>query len=215
MILSKEIRSKLVRDAGFRKRFKANPKAEIKNGMGVNLGNKRIKLYESEPGKLYYCIPTGSVSARDADEVTRGIIQRAQSNANFKNKLVKQPKQTLSRALGIQLPAKLSVKIFIDTQEEVCVILPPNPPDWYDPPEPPPAPEDVFTFGCFDTIAGCGPGTVGDFCGTVVDAWTGDSSTLRCDGLTFEMSVDDNCTLAGNGFCTGTGGCEGLPNPKF
>lgn len=215
VILSKELRSKLVRDSEFRNQFKKNPKAEIQRSMGVDLGNKRIKLYESQPGKLFYSIPVDTISLHEADELMRRLIERAQSNPNFKNKLLSKPKKVLSQSLGIKLPAKLKIKVFADSESEICIIIPASPPDWYDPPEPPPGPEDHFTYGCFDTIAGCGGGTLGDFCGTVVDAWTGDPSTLRCDGFTYEMSVDDNCTLAGNGFCTATGGCDGLPTPKF
>lgn len=60
-------------------------------------------------------------SRRDFEEK---LIAKALEDANFKQKLIKNPRAVIAYELGTQLPANIEVKVLEETENILYVVLP-------------------------------------------------------------------------------------------
>ncbi|GGK05359.1 hypothetical protein GCM10010123_39020 [Pilimelia anulata] len=58
--------------------------------------------------------------------LTQKVVEKAQSDAAFRNKLISNPKATVESELGITIPADLTVKVVEEQPSEFYIVLPPK-----------------------------------------------------------------------------------------
>jgi hypothetical protein len=55
------------------------------------------------------------------------LIEKAMQDASFRERLVQDPRGTISSELGIQIPAEIEVKVVQETPEVLYIVLPSQP----------------------------------------------------------------------------------------
>jgi hypothetical protein len=63
-------------------------------------------------------IPTGR------DELERRIVERAQSDPEFRERLLGDPKGAVSELLGVPLSERLQVEVVQERPDRICIVLP-------------------------------------------------------------------------------------------
>jgi hypothetical protein len=67
------------------------------------------------------------VSFSSTDDPQQQIIDRATSDPDFRNRLVSNPNETISQALGVPLPRNVAVRVIEEQPGEVVLVLPAQP----------------------------------------------------------------------------------------
>jgi len=55
------------------------------------------------------------------------IVEQAQSNAKYREELLKDPRTLMSKQLGTQIPPNVKIQVLQETQESYYVVLPYSP----------------------------------------------------------------------------------------
>lgn len=55
------------------------------------------------------------------------VLERASTDLQFREQLKHDPRETVSRALGVQVPQDITVQVLEETQSKVYLVLPPTP----------------------------------------------------------------------------------------
>jgi hypothetical protein len=63
-------------------------------------------------------VPTGR------PEIERRIIDRAQSDAEFRARLIADPRAALAELLGVEVPAFIEVAVVEERPDLLCIVLP-------------------------------------------------------------------------------------------
>jgi hypothetical protein len=63
-------------------------------------------------------IPTGRA------EIERRIVQRAQADPSFRERLLSAPREAVSEILGVEVPAGLQIDVEVERPDRICVVLP-------------------------------------------------------------------------------------------
>lgn len=61
----------------------------------------------------------------DRDQVERDIIQKAATDASFRQQLISNPRQTLESNIGAPLPGNVKVQVLEETPSQFYLVLPP------------------------------------------------------------------------------------------
>jgi len=63
-------------------------------------------------------VPTGR------SEIERRVIDRAQSDAEFRDRLIESPRAALAEILGVELPGYVEVTVVQERPDLLCIVLP-------------------------------------------------------------------------------------------
>jgi hypothetical protein len=63
-------------------------------------------------------VPTGRA------EIERRIVDRAQSDAEFRARLIEDPRGAVGELLGVALPERIEVQVVQERPDLMCVVLP-------------------------------------------------------------------------------------------
>jgi hypothetical protein len=63
------------------------------------------------------------------DDIRNRLIAKAWEDDAFKKALVENPKATIEKELEVTLPADLNIRVFEETRDTICLVLPVNPDD--------------------------------------------------------------------------------------
>jgi len=66
----------------------------------------------------YLPVPTGRA------ELERRIVERAQTDPEFRERLISAPRTAVSELLGVQLPERLEVTVVQERPDRLCIVLP-------------------------------------------------------------------------------------------
>lgn len=64
---------------------------------------------------------------RSGDQMLKQIVDKSALDADFRQKLLTDPKSTISQELGITIPESMDIKIHESDMQTVHVALPPDP----------------------------------------------------------------------------------------
>ena len=64
---------------------------------------------------------------RSGDEMLHQIVEKSALDEGFRQALLDDPKATISRELGITIPASLTIKVHESDMQTVHLALPPDP----------------------------------------------------------------------------------------
>jgi Nitrile hydratase, alpha chain len=65
-------------------------------------------------------VPTGR------PEIERRIIARAQSDPEFRERLISDPRAALGELLGVEVPERIEVQVVQERPDLMCIVLPVN-----------------------------------------------------------------------------------------
>ena len=64
---------------------------------------------------------------RSGDQMLKQIVDKSALDADFRQKLLTDPKSTISQELGITIPESMEIKVHESDMQTVHVALPPDP----------------------------------------------------------------------------------------
>jgi acyl carrier protein len=145
----KNLRARLIarawQDADFKSKLLGNPKAAIEQEFGIELpAEMTVTVVEDTPTRMHLALPvnplvppeerqdaeqgeTAAPSPRRAHKDLKArLIARAWQDADFKSKLLGNPKAAIEQEFGIELPADMTVTVVEDTPTHLHLVLPVN-----------------------------------------------------------------------------------------
>jgi hypothetical protein len=61
------------------------------------------------------------------EEAEKQLISKAQKDPKFKESLIRDPRKTIAREFGIEVPRDVSIKVLEETAESVYIVIPAAP----------------------------------------------------------------------------------------
>jgi hypothetical protein len=210
----KNLRARLIarawHDADFKSKLLGNPKAAIEQEFGVELpAEMTVTVVEDTPTDMHLALLVNHLALREQPVAEQGetavpsprrshkdlkarLIARAGQDADFKSKLLGNPKATIEQEFGIELPAEMTVTVMVDTPTHLHFVLPVNRLILN---------EERLTIGAGTIVAGCSCSSCNS-CGTCTCSITCSCFSCSCSSCISACSSCGNC-----GSCSTCGTC--------
>ncbi|MBY0522098.1 MAG: NHLP leader peptide family RiPP precursor [Gemmataceae bacterium] len=105
-------------DPKFRQRLKTDPVAVLKEAGVPVASGKTVEVVDERPGEMHLFI-----GAQDASPGVNRILERADKDAAFKQRLLSEPRAVVEEAIGQKLPAVMRVFVHDRTPHHTYLFL--------------------------------------------------------------------------------------------